>query len=132
MSRDAVSIYPISVIRFSKFLKGVAQERDAHQPHTTATMFPEALLNTLLLALVLAANPASAAFNMPLTKHINTVNAQDILARDQARASYLATGKRKSFPQVVDNQATHYTAEVGVGTPPTNCTPRRFNYLKYY
>ena len=93
-------------------------------------MFPEALLNTLLVALVLAANPASTAFNMPLTRHINTVNGRDVLERDQARASYLATGRSKSYSEAISNQATHYTAQVGVGTPPTNCTLRRFNYLK--
>lgn len=95
-------------------------------------MFPQALLNTLLLALALAANPASAAFNVPLTKYINQVNAGDVLARDQARVSYLATGASKSYSQDIINRATSYTAQVGVGTPPTNCTLRRFNYLKWY
>ncbi|KAF8330515.1 aspartic peptidase A1 [Amanita rubescens] len=84
-------------------------------------MFPEAqVLNTLVLALVLAANPASAAFNMALTRHVNTVNARDVLTRDQARASYLATGSSNSYSQAISNRATHYTAQVGVGTPPTN------------
>ena len=77
------------------------------------------LFNSFLLALVLATNPTSALVNIPITKRIATANAGDIVKRDQARARYFVTG---GSPEQIVNGAVDYTAQVGVGTPPTNCT----------
>ena len=79
------------------------------------------LSNGFLLALVLATNPASALVKMPLTKSRGTANSLDIVNRDQARARYFVTG---GSPEQIVNGAVRavYTAQVGVGTPPTNCT----------
>ena len=79
------------------------------------------LSNGFLLALALATNPAFALVKIPLTKSRGTANAQDIVNHDQARARYFATG---GSPEQIVNGAVNadYTAQVGVGTPPTNCT----------
>jgi hypothetical protein len=83
-------------------------------------MFFKALLNTLLLALVLGANPAFALVKTALTRHRAKVNAPDIIAYDQARTRHFATGS--SVNQPLTNNAVHYTADVGVGSPPNICT----------
>ena len=77
----------------------------------------KALLNTLLLALVLAANPAFALFKTPFTKRY--ASAPDILKHDQVRARHLA-GAVINSP--AENRAVTYIASVGVGSPATDCT----------
>lgn len=81
-------------------------------------MFFKALLNTLLLALVLGANPAFALVRSALTRHRSKVNAPDMLAHDQARARHFAAGHRMNQP--ITNNAVHYTADVVIGE--VNCT----------
>ena len=76
------------------------------------------LFKGFLLALALATNSASARISIPLTKHIGIARAQDVVKHDQARARHFTTG---DFPEQVVNGAIDYTAQVGVGTPPTNC-----------
>ncbi|KAF8330517.1 aspartic peptidase A1 [Amanita rubescens] len=82
-----------------------------------AIMFPKALLSTLLLALVVAANPVPSLVKLPLTRRFNSDNAAafNIVKRDQARARSLVT--RASVP--VTNNAVHYIAAVEIGSPPT-------------
>ena len=80
-------------------------------------MFFKALLNTLILALVLAAHPAFALVKTPLTRQHNAPN---IVNHDQTRACHFATGCVINEP--ITNSAVQYTANVGVGTPPTTCT----------
>ena len=80
----------------------------------------KALLNTLLLALILAANPAFALVKTALTRHHSHINGPDILKHDQARARSFVTGS--SVNQPITNNVVHYTADVGIGTPPTTCT----------
>ena len=77
------------------------------------------LFKSFLLALALATNLASALVKMPLIKRIGTANAEDIVKHDQGRARHFATG---GLPQKIVNGATHYTAQVGIGSPPANCT----------
>ena len=76
----------------------------------------KALLNTLLLALVLAANPAFALFKTPFIKRYGS--GPDIFNHDQARARHLA-GDVINSP--AENRAVTYIASVGVGSPATNC-----------
>ena len=90
-------------------------------------MFSKALLNTLLLALVLAANPAFALTRLPVTKSHNIVNAADVLQHDQARARHFATGHSPVTDQPIANYAVRYTAKVEIGTPPELCTFCRFD-----
>src|SRR6266550_3581534 len=84
-------------------------------------MFPKALLNTFLLALLVAANPVPTLVKLPLTRRLNSNNATalNILKRDQARARSLVT--RDVYNQALTDNAVHYTADVGIGTPPTTC-----------
>ena len=89
-------------------------------------MFPKALLNTVLLALVLAANPAFALFKTPIIKKYASGKA-DILQHDQARAGRFATSSSINTPAT--NRAVSYIATVGIGSPPTNCTLLRFDWL---
>jgi len=85
-------------------------------------MFPKALLGGLLLAPFLAVNPAFAVETIRLTRHLNTASTLNILKFDQARATFLATGVSSwDRPELIVNQAQYYTANVGVGTPPTYC-----------
>ena len=77
------------------------------------------LFRSFLLALALATNPASALVKISISKRIGTGSAQDIVKRDQARAHHFATG---GSPEQIVNGAIDYTAQVGVGTPPTKCT----------
>jgi len=89
-------------------------------------MFPKALLNILLLVV----NPAFAVVTIPLTRHVNTLSALNILQLDQARFRYLATGGSDWVkPEPVINQAQYYSANVGVGTPPTICALRKSHYF---
>ncbi|KAF8330520.1 aspartic peptidase domain-containing protein [Amanita rubescens] len=81
---------------------------------------PKALLNGLLLAPFLAINPASAVVTIRLNRHLNTASALSILKFDQARATFLATGVSSwDEPEPIVNEAEYYTADVGIGTPPT-------------
>jgi cathepsin E len=84
-------------------------------------MFPKALLSTLLLALVVAANPVPSLIKLPLTRRLNSNNATalNIVKRDQARARSLVT--RAVINSPITNIAVHYTADVGIGSPPTTC-----------
>jgi hypothetical protein len=85
-------------------------------------MFSKALLNALLLALVVAPNLVIALVQLPLTRHFNHANAANIVKHDQARARYMMTaGKRSVSPFLIINEGTLYTAEIGVGNPPTSC-----------
>ena len=78
-------------------------------------MFPKALLNALLLALVVTANPVPSLVKLPLTRRFNSANgaALNLLKRDQARACSLVT--RAVVDQAITDNAIHYTASVGVG-----------------
>lgn len=98
-------------------------------------MFPAAsLLSTLLLALVVSANPIVVRDNLirvPFAKKVNVTTEGHILKNDQARAAALrahAIGRASgeltkdaviSIP--VQNQAVTYVASVGVGSPATTC-----------
>lgn len=84
-------------------------------------MSSKALLNALLLALLVAPNLVTALVQLPLTRHFNHANAANILKHDQARARFMMTGKRSVSPFPITNQGTVYTAEFGVGNPPTSC-----------
>ena len=81
-------------------------------------MVPKALLNTLLLALVVAANPVPSLVKLPLTRRFNSANgtALNLLKRDQARVRSLVT--RSVINEPITDNAVHYTAsvEVGAGT----------------
>lgn len=95
-------------------------------------MFPRALLNALLPVLAVI-NPAFAVVTIPITRHVNTLSALNILQLDQARARYLATGVSDwARPEPVINQAQYYSANVGIGTPPTTCTLRKTNCFRYF
>ncbi|KAF8345438.1 aspartic peptidase A1 [Amanita rubescens] len=85
-------------------------------------MFSKALLNALILALVVAPNLVTALVQLPLTRHFNHANAANIVKHDQARARYMMTGKRSVSPFPIINEGTLYTAEIGVGNPPTSYT----------
>lgn len=97
-------------------------------------MFPKVLLNSLLLAPFLAVNPAFAVVTIRLTRHLNTANALNILKFDQARATFLATGVSNwDEPELlVVNQAQYYSANVGIGVPPTYCTFWKSNYFSCF
>ena len=82
-------------------------------------MFPKALLNTFLLALLVAANPVPTLVKLPLTRRLNNATALNILKHDQARARSLLT--RDVISQPLTNNAVHYTADVGIGSPATTC-----------
>ena len=96
-----------------------------------------------LLALTAAAVSVSASpivvrdslVTFPIARRLNSTGAANILKADQARAKVLKarsqatkvaaveTAAGKIFPGInvpVTNQAVIYTANVGVGTPPTN------------
>ncbi|KAI0962223.1 hypothetical protein AcV7_001110 [Taiwanofungus camphoratus] len=90
------------------------------------------LLSTLLLALLVAANPIVVRDNkisLPLVKRTNFVNGTvNLLQRDQARAAHLkarAAAKRSGIPArevgsvSATNQAEDYIVSVGVGSPAT-------------
>ncbi|KAF8330516.1 acid protease [Amanita rubescens] len=83
-----------------------------------AIMFPKTLLSTLLLALVVAANPVPSLVKLPLTRRLNSDNAAalNILKRDQARARSLVT--RSVYNEALTNNVMNYTAsvEIGAGT----------------
>lgn len=92
------------------------------------------LLSTLLLALLVAANPIVVRDNkisLPLVKRTNFVNGTvNLLQRDQARAAHLkarAAAKRSGIPArevgsvSATNQAEDYIVSVGVGSPATYC-----------
>ncbi len=84
----------------------------------------------LLLALVVAPNLVTTALvQLPLTRHFNHANAANIVKHDRARARYMMTGKRSVSPFPITNEGTLYTAEIGVGNPPTSCKFGDFNYL---
>lgn len=93
-------------------------------------MFSKTLLSTLLLALVVVANPVPAQehrVTLPLSKHINTTAIRDVLKHDQARARHLKGRTAQKFhplslgSEPVTNTAVTYIASVGVGSPPTTC-----------
>jgi len=79
-------------------------------------MFPKTLLSTLLLALVVTANPVPSLIKLPLTRRLNSDNAFNVLKRDQARARSLIT--RSVYDEALTNNVMNYTAsvEIGAGT----------------
>ena len=94
-------------------------------------MIPTSLLTTLLLSVVVAANPIvvhKSLVTLPIYKRINITNAQDLVRHDQIRARAL---RGKSDAEVFDrdvginsplnNRALSYVASVGVGSPATFC-----------
>ena len=96
-------------------------------------MFPTILLTTLLFALSIAASPVlvnRSPVTLPLSRRVNLTSVHNLLRHDQARAKALkvraaakATGLHTDavINEPVDNQAAHYVASVGVGSPPTTC-----------
>ncbi|PFH52246.1 hypothetical protein AMATHDRAFT_46374 [Amanita thiersii Skay4041] len=96
-------------------------------------MFLKALLNILVLALAVAANPVvirDSPIRLSLSRHLNVTSVHNLLRHDQARAKALKTqalakiGQRQLHQdvvinEVVDNQAVVYAASVGVGSPAT-------------
>ena len=91
--------------------------------------FIPALLSTLLLALGVSANPIVTIRNSPITlpisRRVNVASGWDLVRRDFKRAQYLRNlGSSQGGPVVntpEDNDLVIYIANVGVGTPPTNC-----------
>jgi len=95
-------------------------------------MLTSSFLSTLVLALVVAANPIVVRDNLvriPFSKRINVTEPAHIVKQDQARAAALrahglakAAGKLQKDAVVsvgVQNQAVTYVASVGVGSPAT-------------
>ncbi|KAG6842466.1 hypothetical protein C0991_007596 [Blastosporella zonata] len=102
-------------------------------------MFPAAsLLITLVLALVVSANPIvvnDSPVKLPLARRLNTTSVHNLIRHDLARAKYLrARGQAVAQGQTldaadaaaaavinesVDNQVVTYIASVGVGSPAT-------------
>lgn len=83
-----------------------------------------------VIALAIAANGASlqkAPVNLlSLSRHFNVTGSHNILQSDQARARHLkarVAGKNLVSPvnSPATNQGVLYTANVGVGDPPTYC-----------
>ena len=95
-------------------------------------MFSATLLSTLLLAIVVAANPVptlESHVKLSLSRHLNVTGVLNILKHDQARARHLvdrATGQldlqSAATGMPITNNAVTYTAAVGVGNPTTTCT----------
>ncbi|SRR6266576_1567821 len=95
-------------------------------------MFSKTLQSTLLLAIVVAANPVptlDSHVKLSLSRHLNVTGVLNILKHDQARARHLvakATGQldlqsaATSVP--ITNDAVIYAAAVAVGNPATTCT----------
>lgn len=91
------------------------------------------LLYTLLLALVVAANPVvrDNFIRLPFAKQVNITTARHLIKGDQARAAALRTrGQAKAKGTLTkdavvsvpaQNQAVTYVASVGVGSPATTC-----------
>ena len=101
-------------------------------------MNPVSLLTTLLLAMAVFADPIlveRSLVTLPLSKHINTTNAQNgnLLRHGQSRAKALkAKGEAKAagIPLSSDsivgnsqatNEAVSYIAAVGIGSPAKTC-----------
>ncbi len=98
-------------------------------------MFPKfSILSTVLLALVVSANPITVRDNLvrlPFAKKLNLTPGNGLLKGDQARAAALrAHGEAKAAGTLakdavisigVQNQAVTYVASVGVGSPATTC-----------
>lgn len=97
-------------------------------------MLTSSFLSTLVLALVVAANPIVVRDNLlriPFSKKINVTEPMHIVKQDQARAAALrahglakAAGRLQKDAVVsvgVQNQAVSYVANVAVGSPSTTC-----------
>ncbi|KAF8330509.1 aspartic peptidase domain-containing protein [Amanita rubescens] len=92
-------------------------------------MFSKTLLSTLLLAIVVAANPVptlESHVKLSLSRHLNVTGVLNILKHDQARARHLvakATGQldlqSTATSEPITNDAVIYAAAVGVGNPTT-------------
>ena len=89
-----------------------------------------------LLALCAAATAATASpfvvrdspVSLPLARRVAYTGAAKIIEQDQARAQLLKNvghgkgGAQKRSDLVAVNQLTHYTVEVGIGSPATTYT----------
>jgi hypothetical protein len=91
-------------------------------------MFSKVLLNTLILALAVDANPLisrDSLLRLAMSKKLNIGNASNILQIDQQRARQLSS--RSSYGSSSVNEgatnvaSSYYTVSVGVGSPPTEC-----------
>ena len=96
-----------------------------------------ALLALTAAAVAVSAKPIvirDSPVTLPIARRFNTTGVHSLLKADQARAQVLKARSQASKGKVssaagkvfadvnvpVTNQATIYTASVGVGTPPTN------------
>jgi len=97
----------------------------------TSKMFPAALLSTLLLALVVSANPIvqihRGPVTLPIARSLNLTGVRSLYAHDLSRAQNFKTRgsdkvKRAVISTVANNEVVKYIETVGVGSPATNCT----------
>jgi len=95
-------------------------------------MFPASLLSTLLLALVVSANPIVQVrlglVTLPIARSFNFTNVRSLYEHDLARAQNFKTRsgsdkvKRAVFSIPATNEVVGYYVTVCCGSPPTCCT----------
>ena len=87
-------------------------------------------LALVALALAVVAKPlgrGTSTVTLPIVKHINSTGTLNLLAQDQARATWLKSrggeehSRKRAGGLPITNTAISYLAPVGIGSPATIC-----------
>jgi hypothetical protein len=94
------------------------------------------LVPFVLLAACIAANPAiirdtQTGFSLPITKRVSDSGIFNVVQKDQARVANFATQFDASTSVMIpslplDDYGMAYIANIGIGSPPTNCESCQF------